>query len=66
MSAHVRDLVLFGGVALYFVSAFLLLWLNPYQDDQSECCRCAFCRREESRLFASFYVDNYGSAREGA
>lgn len=44
--AHVTD-VLFLAVAVYFVSAFLLLYLNRDHDSADENCACPFCRREE-------------------
>lgn len=47
MSTHAREFVLFGAVALYFVSAFLLLYLNRDHDAGDEDCGCSFCRREE-------------------
>lgn len=47
MSAHTREVLIFAAVALYFVSAFLLLFLNRNHDGDDPDCGCAFCRREE-------------------
>lgn len=43
--AHVAD-VLYAAVALYFVSTFLLLYLNRDHDAADPDCGCPFCRRE--------------------
>lgn len=48
MSAHTREVVLIAAVTLYFVSAFLALWLNRDHDAADPDCGCAFCRRERT------------------